>query len=533
MDRVGAVPGPERPQPGTPWAMFDAWLRRSASLVADSADALDAMNVYPVPDADTGTNVRLTLDGITRALPDAGPDRVEALVRGAILSAHGNSGAIVAEMLTSIARRMPDQRDVPPGGQIADLLRTAATAARRAVARPVEGTIITVAEAAADAAEVARSLAPEEALGVAETAQTTARAALARTPTQLAVLAAAGVPDAGGAAYLLLLDALVEVLGGAPAQPMAAVPGRVAVPAQPVSGVAEYEVMYALHGASAAERAVLSGELSAVGHSVVLVGDTTVAQVHVHLAEAGRAIEAALDHGRLSHIRVTALPPDAAGGTAERTVLSLVAGPGLAEAVTGLGGTPVRADSREQALAELTAAAGHAGGDLIILPNDPTTLRRAGELAAALRGPGRRVTVVPTVAQVQGLAALAVHEPAADFESAVVAMSSAAGHTRHGAVTIAEGAAMTMAGPCRPGDVLGVVMGDFVEIGTSVEEVAWAVARRLLSTGGELLTLVPGVQVTDGLPGRLAGRVSAQWPGVDVEVVAGGQARYPLLLGLE
>lgn len=526
------MPGPDRPQASTPWALFAAWLRRSASLVTESADALDAMNVYPVPDADTGTNVRLTLDGIAEALPGAGPHQVEALVRGAILSAHGNSGAIVAEMLTSIARRMPTQPEAPPGAQVADLLRTAATAARRAVARPVEGTIITVAEAAADAAEAARSAAPEDALRVARAGQTAAREALARTPLQMAVLAAAGVPDAGGAAYVLLLDALVEVLGGALAQPMVAAPERVgAVP--PAVGVAEYEVMYALHGASGPARAALSDELSAAGHSVVLVGDATVAQVHVHLAEAGRAIEAALDHGRLSHIRVTALPPDAAGSTAERTVLSVVAGPGLAETVSELGGTPVRADSREQALAELTAAAEHADGDLIILPNDPATLGRAGEVAAALRGPGRRVTVIPTVAQVQGLAALAVHEPAADFESAVVAMSSAAGHTRHGAVTVAEAAAMTMAGLCRPGDVLGVVMGDFVEIGASVDEVAWAVARRLLSTGGELLTLVPGAELTDGLTDRLAERVRAQWPGVDVEVVPGGQARYPLLLGLE
>jgi dihydroxyacetone kinase-like predicted kinase len=214
-------------------------------------------------------------------------------------------------------------------------------------------------------------------------------------------------------------------------------------------------------------------------------------------------------------------------------VLSVVAGPGLAEAVGALGGTPVLAADRERALAELTAAAEHAAGDLIILPNDSATLIRTSELASALRTPHRRVTVIPTVAQVQGLAAMAVHEPTADFESVVVAMSSAAGHARHGGVTVAEGAAMTMAGPCRPGDILGIVMGDFVEIGDSIADVAWAVVQRLLTPGGELLTLVAGAEVDDGLPERLADRVRASWSGVDVEVVAGGQARYPLLLGLE
>jgi uncharacterized protein len=295
----------------------------------------------------------------------------------------------------------------------------------------------------------------------------------------------------------------------------------------------DYEVMYALHGASASARSALSDRLSALGHSVVLVGDSSVAQVHVHLAEAGAAIEAALGHGRLSHIRVTALPPESAGGTAERTVLSVVAGPGLAEAVEGLGGTPVLAADREQALVALTAAAERTTGDLVILPNDSGLLGRTGALVAGLRRPHRRVTVIPTVAQVQGLAAMAVHEPSADFESVVVAMSTAAGHARHGGVTVAEGAAMTMAGPCRTGDVLGVVMGDFVEIGESVADVAWAVVRRLLTPGGELLTLVPGAGVDGGLPEELAERVRVAWPGVDIEVVAGGQARYPLLLGLE
>src|SRR5918993_3054558 len=252
VDRVRPVPRSVESQATTLWATFDAWLPRAAALIADSAPALDAMNVYPVPDSDTGTNVRLTMAGIATAAADAGPGRVDALVRGAIMSAHGNSGAIVAEMMTSIARRLADQGEVPAGVQLADLLRTAATAARRAVARPVEGTIITVAESAADAAENARDDSPRAARPVAEAAQRAAREALARTPSQLAVLAAAGVPDAGGQAYVLLLDALVEVLGGVPAEPLAA---SVRPLGTPVSGnrqpPLEYEVMYALHGATA------------------------------------------------------------------------------------------------------------------------------------------------------------------------------------------------------------------------------------------------------------------------------------------
>jgi uncharacterized protein len=530
------VSGPVGQQMTTPWAVFDAWLRRATALVGESAEALNAINVYPVPDSDTGTNLRLTLDGIASAVPGVTGDDLDTLVQAAILSAHGNSGAIVAEMLTSVARRLPDEVDATPaGGRLAALLRVAAVAARRAVARPVEGTIVSVAEAAADEAEAARSMHPDDSLAVARAAQRAAKEALARTPDQLDVLAAAGVVDAGGQAYVLLLDALVESLHGEPARPLTAVApvATVGRPAENGRPPMEYEVMYALRGASAAGREALRERLSALGHSVVLVGDQSVAQVHVHLREAGSAIEAGLGHGRLSQIRITALPPEPSAETSQRTVLCVVAGPGLADAVFGMGGTPVVSVDPDRMLVDLTAAAEHSAGDLIILPNDPGTLGRASQLAAALRGTDRRVTVIPTVAQVQGLAAMAVHEPAADFESVVVAMSNAAGHVRHGAVTVAEGTAMTMAGPCRPGDVLGVVMGDFVEIGPTVPEVGWAVVERLLSTGGELLTVVAGAEVDDEVPERLADRVRAARPGMDVEVVYGGQPRYRLLLGLE
>jgi dihydroxyacetone kinase-like predicted kinase len=170
---------------------------------------------------------------------------------------------------------------------------------------------------------------------------------------------------------------------------------------------------------------------------------------------------------------------------------------------------------------------------LVVLPNDMESLEIAHHRALDWRQTGRRVAVIPTVAQVQGLAALAVHEPAADFDSAVVAMSSAAGHARHGAVTIAESPAMTMAGRCDTGDVLGIVEGDFVDIGDTVVEVAWRVVRRLLGSGGELVTLVRGIGAEDGLIEELTSRIQAYARTVDVEELDGGQPRYLLLVGVE
>ena len=147
--------------------------------------------------------------------------------------------------------------------------------------------------------------------------------------------------------------------------------------------------------------------------------------------------------------------------------------------------------------------------------------------------PGRRVAIIPTTAQVQGLAALAVHEPSSDFDSTVVAMSTAAGHARHAGVTIAERPAMTMAGYCRPGDVLGLVEGDVVEIGDSVVEIGWRVVERLIAAGGELLTLITGAGAERAIAVELARRARQTLNGLEVEILDGGQRRYLLLVGLE
>jgi DAK2 domain fusion protein YloV len=530
---VSAQLGEQAP---TLWVAYDGWLRRATSVISDSAGALNAMNVFPVPDADTGSNLKLTMTGISYGVPSLEQSSLDAAVQAAILCAHGNSGAIVAEMFVSVCRaleyELPGLRSMQPGTMVATLLRLAALAARRAVARPIAGTILTVADDAANAAEAAAGEQPGSALAVAQAAQRGAQESLARTPQQLEVLASAGVVDAGGQAYVLLIDVLVEILGGPPAQPLADVPPQPFDVQSEASRVAEeYEVMYTLRGAPASDLDGLRERLSELGHSVVIVGDQAIAQVHVHLDEAGAAVEAALPLGELSHLRITALPSKP--GSAGRSVLAVVAGSGLANTVASLGGVPVLATDGDVTTDQLKAAADQICGDLVILPNGVSNLKRAADVAKGLRRAGRRVGIIPTVAQVQGLAAMAVHEPSADFESAVVAMSNAADHARSGAVTVAEGTAMTMAGRCEPGDVLGAVEGDVVVIGTSMTEVAWEVVQRLVSAGGELLTVVRGTDAHDEVVSGLTARVQQRFRTIDVEVVDGGQPRYPLLFGLE
>jgi DAK2 domain fusion protein YloV len=537
---VGAVSAQLGEQAPMLWDAYDGWLRRATSVISDSADALNAINVFPVPDADTGSNLKLTLTGIADAVPELEQTSLDAAVQAAVLCAHGNSGAIVAEMFVSLCgafeHDLPGLRSMPSGTLAATLLRLAAVAARRAVAQPVAGTILTVADDAAWAAEEVAARQPGDALAVVQAAREGARESLARTPEQLDVLASAGVVDAGGQAYVLLLDVLAEILGGAAAQPLTqASPRAASQQAETWRMTGEYEVMYTLRGAPSSDLDALRGHLSELGHSVVIVGDQAIAQVHVHLAEAGAAIEAALPLGELSQVRITAVPSHAAGQPAvgRRSLLAVVAGPGLAEAVSSLGGVPVLATDGDVTIEQLAAAAQQTCGDVVILPNGSQNLKRAGEVATELRRSGRRVGIIPTRAQVQGLAAMAVHEPSADFESAVVAMSNAAGHARHAAISVAQSATVTSAGRCEPGAVLGLIEGDVVLIGTSLEEVAWQLVQRLLSAGGELLTLVRGTGAGDDLSTQITARVGQRFPIVDVEVLEGGQSRYPLLLGLE
>jgi uncharacterized protein len=531
---VSAQPGEQAP---TLWEAYDAWLRRATSVISDSADALNAMNVFPVPDADTGSNLKLTMTGIAGAVPNLERSTLDDAVQAAVLGAHGNSGAIVAAMFVSVCRALEYDltrlQSMPPGTVVATLLRLAAGAARLSVARPVVGTILTVADDTASAAEAAARRQADNALAVVQAAQRGAHDSLIRTPDQLEVLASAGVVDAGGQAYVLLIDVLAEILGGAPAQPLQA-------PASPMPGAqqntptmaGEYEVMYALRGASPSDLDALRERLSGLGHSVVIVGDEAVAQVHVHLEEAGAAVEAALPLGELSQIRITALSDRPA--VIGRNVLAVVTGSGLAEAVANLGGLPVRVvGDSSVTFNKLRGAAQQTCGELVILPNGPENLKSAQHLATELRRDGRRVDIIPTVSQVQGLAAMAVHEPMADLESAVAAMSTAAMHTRSGAIAVAERAAITMAKPHEPSKIIGTVDHDVVASGSSLAEVAWQVVQRLLGVGGELLTLVRGSDADDALVSDLTARIRDRFPSVDVEVVDGGQPRYPLLLGLE
>ncbi|QIQ02467.1 DAK2 domain-containing protein [Streptomyces liangshanensis] len=551
-------------------AAVRSWCSLALEALGREREEIDATNVYPVADGDTGTNLYLTLESAAQAVeavfaahetggsvPAAG-DAVRAMAHGALIGARGNSGTILAQLLRGMADVLTDgTRETPAAGgaapdagggeHLARALRRAAGLAREAVAHPVEGTILSVASAAADAAEQARA-------GTAATARAAhagARTALVATPGQLAVLDRAGVVDAGGRGLLAVLGALVQALTGRAPAAFTAAPrrpgerpveltdigtaGSAAHGGRDADDGPAFEVIYLLEaGDEAVTR--LRARLDRLGDSLVVVGGDGLWNVHVHVDDAGAAVEAGVEAGRPYRIRITHFgAAERAPEQVQRAVVAVVPGEGLAGLCAEAGATTVLARPGEPpASGELVEAIRRAHArEVVLLPNDAALRHTAAAAAEQARAEGVRVALIPTRAAVQGIAALAVHQPDRRFDEDVVAMTSAAGATRYAELAVAERQSWTMAGICQAGDVLGLIEGDVAVIGADLAATAEAVLTRMLLAGGELVTLVLGEDVPDALADRLEAHVREGHLAVDTVVYRGGRRSAPLLIGVE
>ncbi|MET9517093.1 DAK2 domain-containing protein [Streptomyces sp. NPDC002994] len=537
------------------------WCSLALEALGRAREEIDAINVYPVADGDTGTNLYLTVESAVQAVEavftahetvtggaDAvqasGPalaDSVRAMAHGALIGARGNSGTILAQLLRGMAQVLSDRAADAEGLRRA--LRRASESAYQAVAHPVEGTVLTVATAAADAAESAGG---DDTSSVARAAYEGARAALDETPRQLAVLGRAGVVDAGGRGLVAVLGALVEAVSGeavavrkweAPAAPLS-MADETDCPAEAAQeGGPAFEVIYLLEADDAAVSR-LRTRLDGLGDSLVVVGGDGLWNVHVHVDDAGAAVEAGVEAGRPYRIRITHFAADRVAPPrerAQRAVVAVVPGEGLAGLCAEAGATTVLARPGEPpASGELAEAIRRAHArEVVLLPNDADLRHTAAAAAEQVRAEGVRVALIPTRAAVQGIAALAVHEPDRRFDEDVVAMTSAAGATRYGELTVAERQSWTMAGICQAGDVLGLIDGDVVVIGSDLTAAARTVLDRMLAAGGEMVTLVLGEDVPPGLAEYLEAHVRESHLAVDTITYDGGRQSSPLLIGVE
>ena len=556
-----------------------------AALVAGFRDALRAnqsavnrLNVYPVPDGDTGTNMALTLESVVAEIDsactkagfsspaDASMDVVcAAISHGSLMGARGNSGVIMSQILRGLAGGCRALSAIGPV-DFASALSAASTAAYGAVMKPIEGTILTVvrgaAEGASDAAGLGGSL-----LEVVIAAREKAGIALDSTPDLLPVLKQAGVVDAGGAGLCLLLDAALLLLDGrpvpvveAPGTPMpheiAASSGSRPLEHGGVPGIAElrYEVMYFLEAPDASIPG-FKDVWASVGDSIVVVGGDGLWNCHIHTDDIGAAIEAATDIGRPRKIRVTDLLEEmeeerwvreaTAAGMADEepphvnapcstAIVAVASGDGLRRLFLSLGVQRIvtGGQSMNPSTAQLLEAVDACPADsVVILPNNKNIIAVAEQVAPLT---SKSVRVVGTRGATEGLAAAMQYDPEGTVDDNATAMRSAASAVISGEITTAVRDTTSDAGAIRSGDFLGITRdGGIVVVAPALIDTATGLLDRLVADTHEIITIIEGEGASVATTRLITEWIGDNRPGTTAEVHHGGQPLYPYLFGIE
>ncbi|HTQ18206.1 DAK2 domain-containing protein [Mycobacterium sp.] len=550
------------------------WAHAAVSDLITHIDEINRLNVFPVADADTGANMLFTMRSAL-AEAEAGSDGglavgdvagvAAALSTGALNGARGNSGVILSQILGGIAD-VTAAAAADRGGELpaidaaqlgAGLRRGVELVITSMGGEEVPGTIVSVLRAAAGAVE---GCADEGLARALTSAGDAAVIALEKTPEQLDVLGDAGAVDAGGRGLLVLLDALRSTITGpAPArhvyEPSPRAPAHQHQQVAAQRPAPQFEVMYLLGDCDGAAADALRDRLADLGESVAIAAAPSAPSVggggysvHVHTDDAGAAIEAGLAAGQLSRIVVSMLSSGATGlpagsWTRERAVLAVVDGNGAAALFADEGACVLRPDSdaadpaTDISAHQLVRAVVDTGAaQVMVLPNGYVA---AGELVAgctAAIGWGVDVVPIPTGSMVQGLAALAVHEPGREAVDDGYTMARAAGAARYGSVRIATETALTWAGSCQPGDGLGIAGDEVLIVAADVGAAAIGLLDLLLASGGELATVLVGAAIEEDatdVTDILQKHVHDNHPGTELVAYRTGHRGDALLIGVE
>jgi hypothetical protein len=521
-----------------------------ASLEANRA-RIDDLNVYPVPDGDTGTNLTMTVRAVADAVDHTSAASRHSLARdvarGALMGARGNSGVIFSQIVRGAADVLGDTDALTIDARSAALaLRGASDAAYRAVRRPVEGTMLSVIRELAEEAEARAPGSPP----IGELLVDLVRRgedALARTPDQLQVLKDAGVVDAGGAGLVELVRGVAAAVSGEPIPELPQLEERLSHDAihQELSKYT-YCTVFLIEG-DELDREALEEQLEQLGDSLLVVGDSSAIKVHVHTDDPGAALSIGTSAGTIDRIeianmheqtqqreeRLLSLVPDAP--PAKSGVVAVVAGAGNRKLFEGLAAHvgPISIVEGGQTMNPSTADLLRATQSLdaeeaIILPNN-SNIVLAAEHAAA--NADRTVQVVPSTSIPAGLAAMVAFDGSRTAAENAAEMREAVASVATGEVTIASRDVQMNGIAITKGDWLGLTDGEPVAGGTDFADVAYTVVERLLSEPRELLTLLVGQDGAD-LDGVLD-RIAEGHPGIEVDVQQGGQPHYHLLLAAE
>ncbi|HEX4866346.1 MAG TPA: DAK2 domain-containing protein [Acidimicrobiales bacterium] len=530
-------------------------------VLAAHKEGINRLNVYPVPDGDTGTNMALTLLAVTEELEHCDGELravCKAISHGSLMGARGNSGVILSQILRGMSSVIADAGGLD-ATTAAAALAAASEAAYQAVMRPVEGTILTVVREASEAA-VATANGSSDLLAVLEAAKAHGADALRRTPEMLPVLKEAGVVDAGGTGLLLLLDALLHQVDGRPMPE----PEEVVSPTLPdvLPGHGEghgdvsdlrYEVMYFLEAPDEAIPA-FKDVWAGMGDSIVVVGGDGIWNCHIHTDDIGGSIEAAIDIGRPTKIRVTDLIEqveeerwvrDAAESGAidevpahllnpvKCAVVAVATGDGIRRIFHSLGvqGIVTGGQSMNPSTAELIAAVEKVPADhVVILPNNKNIIPVAEQVDAHT---AKTVVVVPTKSITEGFAALLAYDPQAEGQGNCAEMAEAAGNVLAGEVTQAVRDSAWDGGPIATGDWLGVTRDGIKAVEHGLAEAAVALLDALMTDRHEIVTIIEGEGASAGTTRQITEWLGEHRPGAAAEVHHGGQPLYPYLFGIE
>mgnify|MGYP006268400087 FL=1 len=505
---------------------FRRIIRRFYALLQANEQLLNDLNVFPVPDGDTGTNAVLTVQA-GMAVLDKGRSDLAVVAAGLAkelgMGARGNSGVILAEYLQGFADGAESTMTV---SQWHAALQTAAKSSTEAVSVPREGTMLTTAKVAAtcepqdDFADYAVAIA------------TAVRNSVKQTTDQLAELSAAGVVDSGALALSYFHEAVANELSGREMPELGLAQRSCDVTAIEYVGPS-HEVMFLFEG----DADSLREELTVVGESVTITGRTSPFNVHVHVDHPGEALSEAMRHGRAYRISITQLigsfDVSKSNDLAGLAVVLAGEGSGLARIVADAGaifvakppiGSPATSDF-VRAIRESRAE------HVIVLPSDVDCHASVALAAHQVRGDGITVHMIGTTNVLASLAALAVFDANSDIANALSAMTEAAQATRDGAVFIASRSSMTAAGLCQVGDVIGVIERVPHEVSTvaSVDDMAMHIVDALLDRGGELVTVLVGQGGNENIGERLA----AEHPGIEFSILHGDQTTHPYVIGVE
>ena len=548
---------------------FDAdRLRRTVIAFRDAvkihAPRINRLNVYPVPDGDTGTNMARTLDAVVAELDQAGPEiepTCQAISHGSLMGARGNSGVILSQILRGLSGKLSAKAG-STASEFAEALSAASASAYQAVLKPIEGTILTVVREASEAAKA--SAASGASLGATlRAARDAGRLSLDRTPDLLPVLKDAGVVDAGGAGFMLLLDAALNIVDGDPMplpedsiggdamdEPLPAMMTMKAPDSHGEVSVADlrYEVMYFLH-LEDGKINQFKNDWGEIGDSIVVVGGDGIWNCHVHTNDIGAAIEVAIDlGGRPKQIRVTDLFEEvaerhathdaqraAAGLPAVTTaVVAVCSGSGLEELFAQLGvqGVVTGGQTLNPSTAELLDAVEHVNAQqVIILPNNKNIIPVAEQLNALT---SKEVRVVLTKSMPEALAALVVYDPEASVDENLAEMAEATEAMVTGEVTQSIRDTNSDAGPITVGDWIGLVRGDgIVTVNGTLEGASISLLQLLITEGREIVTIIEGTDAPASTTDALRTWIETERPDVQIECHKGGQPLYPYLFGVE